>query len=229
MNKQRYHRQLGIIDPDRLDIPIIVIGAGSVGSFVIMSLAKMGCSDITVCDFDTIENHNMPNQLYKIKDIGKSKVEALKDIIKEFTDIDIKIINDKFDFKSYKTITIVAVDSMDLRKDIWNKAKKNINVDLFIEARMGKELMYIYSFKALDRVATEEYKEFLYSSKEAAQTPCTERSIVYNMNMISGFIANMVKKYANFEESEIPFEIIFDCKTMYYETRFLRQTNVIKI
>ena len=52
MNKQRYHRQLGIIDPDRLDIPIIVIGAGSVGSFVIMSLAKMGCSDITICDFD---------------------------------------------------------------------------------------------------------------------------------------------------------------------------------
>ena len=229
MNKQRYHRQLGIIDPERLNVPILVIGAGSVGSFVVMSLAKMGCNDITVFDFDTVEDHNMPNQLYRISDIGKSKVIALKEIVKDFTGIEINAVNEKFDFKTYKSVTIVAVDSMSLRKDIWDKAKRNININIYIEARMGKELMYIYSLRNLDRTASEEYDKFLYSDEETAETPCTERAIVYNMNMIAGFIANMVKKYANLEENEIPFEIIFDCKTMYYNTRFLVENNVIKV
>lgn len=229
MNKQRYHRQLGIIDPDRLDIPIMIIGAGSVGSFVAMSLAKMGCQDITVCDFDTVEDHNMPNQLYKISDLGRLKVEALQEAVKEFADIDIKIMKEKFDFQSYKKITIVAVDSMSLRKDIWEKAKRNINIELYIEARMGKELMYIYSFPALDRTSAEEYKKHLYTDDQVAETPCTERTIVYNMNMIAGFIANMVKKFANFEESDIPFEILFDCKTLHFDTKYLRTKKATRV
>jgi sulfur carrier protein ThiS adenylyltransferase len=62
-----------------------------------MCLAQMGMSDITVIDYDEVENHNLASQLYKETDIGKPKVEALYDNVKEFTGVELSIFNMKFE------------------------------------------------------------------------------------------------------------------------------------
>jgi len=45
----------------------------------------MGCENITLVDYDEVELHNTASQFYKTSDIGKLKVEALKDNILDFT------------------------------------------------------------------------------------------------------------------------------------------------
>jgi len=64
-NQNRFLRQMNIVPPEKLSFPITVIGAGAIGSATVVTLAKMGCSDITVWDSDTLEDLNIPNQLCK--------------------------------------------------------------------------------------------------------------------------------------------------------------------
>ena len=73
-----FKRQTSIIDNDKLGFTkILIIGAGSIGSYTTLALSKMGAVLLTVVDFDEIEEHNIPNQFFKIDDIGKQKIEAL--------------------------------------------------------------------------------------------------------------------------------------------------------
>ncbi|KKK73235.1 hypothetical protein LCGC14_2895880, partial [marine sediment metagenome] len=81
MTQARYSRQMGIVDPGKLDIPIAVVGAGGIGSWTTLALTRMGCNDITVIDFDKVEAHNVGSQIFTEDDIGKTKVEALADKI----------------------------------------------------------------------------------------------------------------------------------------------------
>lgn len=57
---------------------IVVVGAG--GSYsLVTSLARCGVGKLTVLDFDTVEQTNIVRQGYKQTDIGKFKVDALKE------------------------------------------------------------------------------------------------------------------------------------------------------
>ena len=78
-----YWRQLDILQPDDLVRPITIIGVGGIGSPVALALTKMGCRRLTLFDPDTIEPHNLPNQLYRLRDVGRPKVEALADLLRE--------------------------------------------------------------------------------------------------------------------------------------------------
>ncbi|MEG0297007.1 MAG: sulfur carrier protein ThiS adenylyltransferase ThiF [Clostridium sp.] len=64
------------------NIKVGIAGAGGIGSNVAVSLSRLGIGEITVVDFDTVEASNLNRQQYFIEDIGKYKVNALKDIIK---------------------------------------------------------------------------------------------------------------------------------------------------
>src|SRR3954469_26048634 len=79
----RLLRQLDIADPDRLSgVPVTIIGAGGIGSFTGQFLAKMGVTDLTVYDFDSVEDHNLPNQLYPVEALGTPKSKALGEEIR---------------------------------------------------------------------------------------------------------------------------------------------------
>ena len=57
-----FHRQLDVLDVPRLArTPITVIGAGAVGSFTVVALAKSGAEYITGWDDDSVESHNSGN------------------------------------------------------------------------------------------------------------------------------------------------------------------------
>jgi shikimate 5-dehydrogenase len=67
MNQLFFLRQLDIADPSKFkDKPVTVIGAGEIGAATVVALAKTGFENITVYDFDTVEEHNFPNQLLPI-------------------------------------------------------------------------------------------------------------------------------------------------------------------
>ena len=190
-----YHRQLDIVPLDRLrKARVTVIGCGAVGSFTAFTLAKMGVGKITVYDHDTVTEHNLPNQLFRIQDIGKEKVVALREIVEEFHGINVET-RGKYLDQPLGGIVIVAVDSMDARISLWERVKYNPSVDLFIDSRMGAEVGRIITIHPTDPSGVGFYEETLHSSREALQARCTEKTIIYTVLGIASSICGKVKKH----------------------------------
>ena len=96
------------------DVKLILLGVGGVGSFALDALYNTGITNITIVDFDTYEESNLNRQMGSIGNIGRIKVEALKEKYPEVTPIHIKITPewiDNFDFSSYDYI-LDAIDDV---------------------------------------------------------------------------------------------------------------------
>ncbi len=60
-------------------VRIGVVGLGSVGALVAESLARMGCEDVTLIDFDVVESHNLDRLVTASgSDIGQLKVDVAR-------------------------------------------------------------------------------------------------------------------------------------------------------
>ena len=59
-----------------------VAGAGGLGSNVVISLARAGVGRLIVADFDRIEPANLNRQQYTVRQIGRLKVEALRENVR---------------------------------------------------------------------------------------------------------------------------------------------------
>lgn len=96
------------------DVNLILLGVGGVGSFALDALYNTGIKNITIVDFDTYEESNLNRQMGSFGNIGRIKVEALKEKYPEVTPIHIKITPewiDNFDFSSYDYI-LDAIDDV---------------------------------------------------------------------------------------------------------------------
>lgn len=70
-----------------------VVGLGSVGSIIAESLMRIGITNITLIDFDTIENKNLDRLIYASKrDVGKLKVEFYKQILERNSPLQMKVV-----------------------------------------------------------------------------------------------------------------------------------------
>jgi adenylyltransferase/sulfurtransferase len=64
---------------------VLVAGAGAIGSQTAVTLARIGVGTIIAVDSDSLEKHNVYNQIYRKDQIWKSKVDALREIIGEIS------------------------------------------------------------------------------------------------------------------------------------------------
>ncbi|CAM3543999.1 ThiF family adenylyltransferase [Arcobacter aquimarinus] len=93
---------------------LILLGVGGVGSFALDALYNTGITNITIVDFDNYEESNMNRQMGSHGNIGRVKVEALKEKYPNVTPIHVKITPewiDSFDFSSYDYI-LDAIDDV---------------------------------------------------------------------------------------------------------------------
>lgn len=198
----KYTRQSSIINiEDVKDNGITIVGCGAIGSFIAISLAKMGMANFVLWDNDTIEAHNLPNQFYKEEDIGKYKTYALAKNMKEFnSDADISSFG-KFDSQIPRTpIVISCVDKMDVRKKIFEGCKRNKMVQLYIDTRMGGLQGQVYTVDMGKKNEIDAYEKTLFGNNEAVRLRCTERSIIFTVLGISAIVCNQIKKAFNNEE-----------------------------
>lgn len=193
MKPEYLTRQSDLIPEHALQASITIIGAGAIGSFTALSLAKMGYSDITVYDDDVIEEENMNCQFYPIDSIGLNKVDALKGLIKQFTGVEIKAHAERVDnTKIFRSdILIAAVDNMSVRKFLF---KDCFGGSLFIDPRMSAEYATIETVHFQDHQKRfSGYEKTLYTDEEAVQERCTAKSTIYTVLLIAGQIAKIVK------------------------------------
>jgi len=208
VESNRFWRQLEICPPDKLAFPITVIGAGAIGSAVVVNLAKMGCSDITVWDEDVLAEHNIPNQMCLVAYVNFAKVDALARLVEMLCGVQIKPLSSSYRGQRLEGVVISAVDSMTARQIIWRAVKMRRQVDLFIDARMGAQVARIYAIRPTDPDQIDFFESNLYASDEAEQLPCSARSIIYCPAIAAALIALLVKKHAVSQPH--PHELLVD-------------------
>ena len=196
-----YDRQHALFDPSNQNLKIHIVGVGSIGSFIALNLAKLGFNNIKITDFDMVEEHNIPNQFYRIEDLGKYKVEALSEIIKSFTDLEVEIENIKID-ENYQwdldlnSLVVVAVDSMEARQMIFEQIK-DYPIKL-LDTRMGGLMYNIYICDLGNEEDRERDKKTLYI--QTSDNPCGEKSIIFNVLNIASESCNIIKMIDKGEE-----------------------------
>lgn len=192
---------------DRIYMPIIqrgkvhIFGCGSTGSFISLNLAKMGVKNIIVYDFDKIEEANIPNQFYRLKDVSQKKTEALGEMIEDFSGEKIKKVDGLIDDKTelelglFDTI-ILCFDNIEARKIIFDKIE-GYPVHL-IDTRMGGEGYQVYTLDMSSNKDTEFYKELIEG--KTMEAPCGQKSIIYTISSISAEVCNIYKKIQKGEQ-----------------------------
>ncbi len=203
-----YMRQLDIVSPNKLRFPITVIGAGGIGSPLVIALTKMGCSDVTVIDFDSLEEHNLPNQLYPIAEVGQAKVEALANTVSLFSENTIAIRAERFENQPLSGVVICCVDNMATRQAVWQKVKLNLSVPLYIDARMAGEVAQVFALSPIDTEKSVDYEALLFTDEEAQEIACTAQAIIYNTFTLAGVICRIIKAHATEERMPFPGVVI---------------------
>jgi len=209
LDRMKYIRQSEIINLEKLGQGKVgIIGVGSVGSFTALTLAKMGVGKVVGYDEDGVSIHNLPAQFFGKKDVGQFKVDALADLLKEFTDTEYIPHNRFYKNQKLQETTIVATDNMASRKLVYEQFLKQPQAHHLIEARMGAELAKIYTIRDKTKKTQAFYEKTLHSDEKSYKLPCTARTIIYNVLMISSLITRAYKAIIN--DEPFPKELIFN-------------------
>jgi hypothetical protein len=211
MIQNDYSRQVNVLNPEEFNTKINIIGAGATGSWVAFSLAKMGLSNLHIYDFDEVGMHNLPNQMFGVRDIGRNKALSIRNIIKLFTGFTVNARNEKVDGSvPLQGIVFMLTDTMKSRKDIYNRAiKNNPSIDLLIETRMDLRGGRIYVVDPKNREQTKMYEQTFYSDDEAEVSACGVSQTVLPSAL--AITSHAIWKLLNYINGEIVYnETILD-------------------
>ena len=195
---------LEFFDGELVGRQINIVGCGAIGSHVAEELARMGCVNIHLWDFDTVSPHNITNQMFKEADIGRPKVDAVYDMMIEINkDLEKKVVKHNCAVKApwfLNGYIFLCADSIDVRKEIVKANAMNPNAEAVFDFRMRLTDAQHY---CADLRQPDEVKKSLstmdFTQEEAdAATPksaCgTELSVVYTVKtIVSVGVCNFVK------------------------------------
>ncbi len=172
------------MNPDTVP-PVHLIGCGAVGSAAALALAKMGVQNVTLYDFDIIEEHNISNQMFSISDVGKLKTEALQNLVLDNTGIKYDIVSERIKRgRKFNGIVMVLTDSMTSRKDIYRTQKNNYQCVGILETRQGIWDSRVYYVNPNEPSHAKPYSESLGDVKKIDAMPeitsaCGSRDDIY--------------------------------------------------
>ena len=206
-------RQLDLVTPEALEIPVHLVGCGGIGSLAALALVKLGCTNLHLYDDDRVEEHNVPNQLFRTKDVGRPKVEALAEILATFAGIEAKANCRRLDGERLQGIVVSGVDSMAARKAIWLKSiRHRASIPLYLDGRLGAEVCRLYAIRPADPDDVRCYERNLYEDSQSVPLPCTAAAVIYTGFAMASLMADQIKKFATGELG--PREILYDMKTL---------------
>ena len=175
-----------------------ILGCGAIGSSAAIQLARMGGVYFHLYDRDIVEDVNIGVSQYMHQDIGKTKVDALKnhllsinnEVIVDAHDGDFDI----FYFQDHNDIVILGFDSMKSRLEAVTTICSNPTTrpKCIIDGRMGAEHYQQY---ILPKPTLDKYMKVWYSDDQGDEEPCNAKATSYCSNMSGSFIANSVRKF----------------------------------
>ena len=194
--------------PEKDDARIHIVGCGSVGSTLAENLARCGVTKMTLWDFDHVEPHNICNQMFRQQDVGKLKVEALKDILMdinpEIADT-VELKPNGWNGKLMSGYIFLCVDNIELRREIVEKHMDSPYVKAMFDVRTMLTGAQHY---AADWNDSKMKKDFLgsmqFSHEEASEeTPVSACGVVLGIVTTVRLICGMcVNNYIRFTKGE---------------------------
>jgi len=179
-----------------------VIGCGAIGSHVCEELARLGVPEVHIYDFDTVDSHNITNQMFKFEDIGDSKVNACTAAMLAINPDMVIHAHPEGLQAPYVVngICILCVDNIDLRKTIVKANYYNPYCKAFLDFRMrltDAQHYFADGSSAFEKDTLLATMDFSHEEAHEA-TPLSacgvELSVVYTVKAITAFgMANMVK------------------------------------
>lgn len=186
-----------------------IIGCGGIGSWTSLLLARTGIGGIYSYDFDIIESQNMAGQLFRLQDLGKHKVDAMKEIIKEYVPtLKGAFLSEPYNNQQLSRITITALDSIAVRKVVFEQyceQYKNYHDKskcLFIDGRMSAEAFQVFIFRLSQEDKIKEYEQSLFEDSKATGNVCSYKATSYVGAMIGAYITALVKEHLHFQSDE---------------------------
>lgn len=172
--------------PEKVDCRIHIVGCGSVGATVAENLARCGITKFTLWDFDVVEPKNLANQIFRVRDIGTLKVEALKNILLEINpeiEADIKLKPKGWDGQQLNGFVFLAVDNIELRKEIVEKHMDNPFVKAMFDFRTRLEDAQHYAADWTDANSKKALlNSMAFSHEEAAEeTPVSACNVTLSV------------------------------------------------
>lgn len=191
-------RSLGFFNPERSKQPrVVLVGAGGIGSWTALALAKMGLRNITCIDPDVVEEHNLGTTPYTRDAIGMRKVEALQELVHLYgfqVNYKGKVTRYREGLLPKADVLISAVDSMDARRVLFREAIRQ-KIPFYIDGRIGGENLRVYAIRPASKGDCFVYKESLVPNERVMELPCTVQQIVYVGFIIAGLIARAVRHW----------------------------------
>ena len=204
-------RQLGFFDPNilRKPIKVSVIGAGALGSHIVEQLVSIGIKNIRVFDFDAVESHNIPNQIYMLSDVGKPKVEALCEWVKNKMGYTIEGNCKRVESLQEENITdcylIRASDTIRVNK---NLIELTVGTDIqkVVEAKMSVSGGTVYFFDPNNPYEMDCWAKRWYDNPKEGVIACTERACAVNIAHISALAAGciMIDNMSDEQKKDFP-------------------------
>jgi sulfur carrier protein ThiS adenylyltransferase len=170
-----------------------IAGAGGLGSNVAVSLARCGVGKIIVADFDKVEKSNLNRQFYFKDQIGKVKVDCLKEnILRIDESIKVEIINKKLVFgsmhKSFLDCDVVveALDDAETKTNFIEDITKNL-VDTPIVSCSG-----VSGYGHIDRIKTKKLGNLYIIYDEDARDSNEDILTAPRVTLLANWQANLV-------------------------------------
>lgn len=213
---------------------VILAGIGGIGSYVGFLLARMKPASMFIYDDDVVEAVNMSGQLYGQSDLGRSKVSALAEMIRNYAGYSsVFAISERFtDESEASDIMICGFDNMTARKLFFNKWLSHVQSKseeerkncLFIDGRLAAEEFQVLCIKGDDEYNINRYNnEFLFSDEEADETICSYKQTTFCANMIASYMVNLFVNFCANQcepviDRDLPFLTTYNAETMYLKT-----------
>lgn len=192
--------------------PVTIIGVGGIGSWTAALVVRLGCPILTLYDPDVVEAHNLENQNYDTIDIGRPKVFAtqfkLYGIVNwhEVRGNPMKIIARQEEVNEntkLRGIVIVAVDSGEARKKIFEACRLNGAIPLYIEAGAAHDQGTVRAFLPSDPDHVHIYEQIL-KTFFAAEGPAA----CVSPYMGGQFASTITYWLQAFSEDKLPLEFM---------------------
>jgi hypothetical protein len=182
-----------------------ILGCGSVGSTIAELLARLGVTNISLYDFDLVSPHNIANQMFMDADIGRLKIDAVKDMIISINpeaaeDIEIHPEGWKKGTR-LNGYVFLCVDNIDLRREIVTENQMNLSIKAMFDFRTRLEDAQHY---AADWKDTYQVKNLLNSmdfthDEAKASTPVTACNVEMGVAPTVRCICNLgITNFMNF-------------------------------
>jgi hypothetical protein len=208
-------RHSSVFSPSRINKPIHIIGVGATGSFLAQGLVRMGVPVLNIYDFDAVEIHNIPNQSFDTTDIGNLKIDAMKKKLEAINpEVNIKCFNkriEKKDIANMSGYVFLLVDSMAVRKELWEGIKNNPNISYAWESRLGSDQGRVYCLKMdINKKLFKKYEQDFYDDDVAEISACGTSITV--LPVVLQTVSLMLVQFIDIimEKSEPVFKTIFD-------------------